>query len=98
MYSEVCKTDSAISIPFSRACLIAVLLLLRYEWKQNDRYTERFTFLAAKTVVIKQSSTGMNPSGVQEVGSNGAPLISRATKMVKIWIPGKKFTKSGVNV
>ena len=25
-------------------------------------------------------------------------LISRATKIVKMWIPGKKFTKSGVIV
>ena len=41
---------------------------------------------------------GMNPGGVQEVGSNGAPLISRATKIFKMWIPGKKFTESGVIV
>ena len=31
--------------------------------------TERYSILASKTVVIKQSSTAINPGGIQEVGS-----------------------------
>lgn len=68
--------------------------------KMLDTYnTERYSILVSKLVTIRQSSTGMNSSGIQEVGSgfaSGVPLISRASKIVKIWIPGKKFTRSGV--
>lgn len=61
--------------------------------------TDRYTIIASKTITIKQTSTGMGESGIQEVGSGftkGTPLISRASKIVKMWIPGKKFSRSGV--
>jgi len=57
---------------------------------------ERYTILTSKTFTIRQSSTGMNPSGVQEIGSGytiGVPLISRASKIVKLWVPGNKLIK-----
>jgi hypothetical protein len=57
---------------------------------------ERYTILTSKTFTIRQASTGMNPSGVQEIGSGytiGVPLISRATKIVKLWVPGNKLIK-----
>lgn len=57
---------------------------------------ERFTFLAIKTFTIKQTSTGMGEAGIQDVGSGytkGTPLISRATKIVKIWVPGNKLVR-----
>lgn len=57
---------------------------------------ERFTFLAVKTFSIKQTSTGMGESGIQDVGSGytkGTPLISRATKIVKLWVPGSKLVR-----
>lgn len=61
--------------------------------------TERFSVLASKTVVIKQSSTGINPTGIQVVGSgyaSGTTVVSRATKLVSIYIPGRKFGRNGV--
>jgi len=59
---------------------------------------ERYTVVASKTCVIRQSSTGINPEGIQEIGSGfakGVPLISRATKIIKMWIPGSKFGRKG---
>lgn len=61
--------------------------------------TDRFTVLASKTFGIKQSSTGMGESGIQDVGSGytkGTPLISRATRIVKLWVPGAKLVRSKV--
>lgn len=61
--------------------------------------TERFSILASKTVVIRQSSTAINPTGLQVVGSgfaSGGTVISRATKLVTIYIPGRKFGRNGV--
>ena len=58
--------------------------------------TERFTILASKQFRIHQTSTGMVESGIQEVGSGytkGVPLISRATKIVKLWVPARKLLK-----
>jgi len=58
--------------------------------------TERFTVLASKTFKIHQTSTGMVESGIQEVGSGftkGTPVISRATKIVKLWVPGNKLVR-----
>lgn len=55
---------------------------------------ERFTILAQKTFQIKQTSTGMGEAGIQDVGSGytkGTPLISRATKIVKLWVPGNQL-------
>lgn len=61
--------------------------------------TERFTILASKLFSIKQSSTGLNASGIQEIGSgfaSGTALISRATKIVKLWVPANKLIKGNV--
>lgn len=58
--------------------------------------TERFTVLAMKCFQIKQTSTGMGEAGIQDVGSGytkGTPLISRATKIVKLWVPAKKLLR-----
>lgn len=60
--------------------------------------TERFSILYSKTFPIKQSSTGMNPSGIQEVGSgftSGYSLISRASKIIKMWVPASKLIRGG---
>ena len=60
--------------------------------------TERYTILARKTFTIKQSSTGMVESGIQEVGSGftkGVSDVSRATKIVSLWVPGNKIVRGG---
>lgn len=57
---------------------------------------ERFTILASKTFVIKQSSTGILESGIQDVGSGytkGTSDVSRATKIVNLWVPANKLIK-----
>jgi hypothetical protein len=57
--------------------------------------TERYSILSSKSVVIRQSSTGIKPDLIQTSGSGyatGTPLISRATRIVSMYIPGKKFT------
>lgn len=67
--------------------------------------TERYTIIASKYMHLK-------PGGLGTVGSQYVPVvgqtsgvyldgggqaaISRVTKIWKLWIPGKKFTKSGV--
>lgn len=59
--------------------------------------TDRYTILASKTFSIRQSSTGMAEAGIQDVGSGytkGTPLISRASRIVKLWVPGSKLIKS----
>ena len=59
---------------------------------------ERYTILASKTFTIKQSSTGMVESGIQEVGSGftkGVSDVSRATKIVSLWVPGNKIVRGG---
>ena len=58
--------------------------------------TERYTVLASKTFTIRQGSTGMVESGIQEVGSGftkGVSTISRPTKIVKLWVPGNKLVR-----
>lgn len=61
--------------------------------------TERYTFLVDKWFKIKNHGTGIL-SGEGAVGegnnTNGQIVSSRQTKIVKIWIPYTKFTKSGV--
>ena len=57
---------------------------------------ERFTILASKTFTIKQSSTGMDAEGAQFVGggfAEGIPTISRATKIVSLWVPPNKLIR-----
>lgn len=58
---------------------------------------ERFTILASKRFTIKQHSTGMDPEGIQTIGggfAEGIPTISRATRIVKLWVPGNKLIKN----
>jgi hypothetical protein len=52
--------------------------------------TERFTILFSKYVKLTAPNMGINPSGVQTVGSGfaeGTQQISRATRIVKFYIP-----------
>ena len=61
---------------------------------------ERYTVLAQKWVKItapNQSTTGsLNVSSGINDASSADIKLSRATKIVKMWIPGKRFTKSGI--
>lgn len=57
---------------------------------------ERFTILASKTFTIKQSSTGMDADGIQTIGggfAEGIATISRASKIVKLWVPANKLIR-----
>lgn len=62
--------------------------------------TERYTILASKVFKIKApnyATTG-GPEGGALSGSGLFTLsgtVSRATKIVKLWIPGSKFSKTG---
>ena len=61
--------------------------------------TERFTILFSKYVKITARNQGNTPNLIQEIGSGyqvGTDVISRATKIVKFYIPGKKFTRNGI--
>lgn len=65
--------------------------------------TERYTIIARQTFKIKAPNTGTLGSspGGQYLGGglNHADdvnvVLSRATKIVKMWIPGKKFSRTG---
>jgi hypothetical protein len=61
--------------------------------------TERFTILFSKYVKITAPFFGVQPTGIQQVGSgfaSGTPIQSRATRIVKFYIPGSKFTKNRI--
>jgi len=61
--------------------------------------TERFTILHSQYVKITARNQGNVPNLVQEIGSGfqvGTDVISRATKIVKFFVPGKKFTRNGI--
>lgn len=61
--------------------------------------TERYTILTQKFFKIKAPNEGTS-SGMGASGTAGATdansLLSRATRVVKLWIDGKKFVKSGI--
>jgi hypothetical protein len=60
---------------------------------------ERYSVMAGKTFKITAPNRGILPAGTQAIGSGwavGGESLSRATKIVKIWIPGAKFSKSRV--
>lgn len=71
--------------------------------KMLDRFnTERYTILASKIVKLRAPPNGTtvstNPAdgaGFATFGS-GQETLSRATKIYKMWIPGRKFNRSGV--
>lgn len=64
---------------------------------------ERFSVVAQKWVKIKAPNQSVNPAGQTGAGSgvyyqdtaNFQPTLSRATRIVKMWIPGFKFAKGG---
>lgn len=65
--------------------------------------TERYTVIYQKYFQIKAPNTGTLGGGYNPTGSSGiyyqdanGSLLSRATRIVKAWIPGKAFVKSGI--
>jgi len=65
--------------------------------------TERYTVLASKTFKMTSPNNGAEGSMISATGFGDAgalrvtqDTISRATRIIKMWIPGKKFVKSGV--
>lgn len=82
---------------------IANLFVGQSQNKIMDKFNkERYTILYQKYIKMRapnQSTVGAlvnNDIGVNSVG--GSSTLSRATRFVKVWIPGRKFTKSGVIV
>ena len=68
--------------------------------KMLDNFnTERYSVLHSQYVKITARNQGNVPNLVQEIGSGfqvGTDVISRATKIVQFFVPGKKFTRSGI--
>jgi len=61
--------------------------------------SERFTIMFSKYVKMTSPNYGINPTGAQTIGSgfaSGTPLQSRATRIVKFYVPGTKFTKNRI--
>jgi len=61
--------------------------------------TERYTVLFTKYVQIKAPNMGIDPNTIQTLGGGfavGVPVQSRATKIVKFFIPGNRFTRNGI--
>ena len=74
--------------------------------------TERYTIIFQKYFKIKAPNPGISGStggtaevgttippsnaGIEYVGSNEVRVLSRATKIIKAWIPGKAFGRKGV--
>jgi len=61
--------------------------------------SERFTILFSKYVKIKAPNMGIQPTGIQQVGSGfatGTQQISRATRIVKFYVPGTKFKRDRI--
>lgn len=69
--------------------------------------TERYTILASKTFKLKAgnqtvtSATGLNGevalgtnAGIEYITDANVQAMSRPTKIVKLWIPGRKFKKN----
>jgi len=58
---------------------------------------ERYTIVAQKYVHVKRSIGVLSPEGAVGEGNNtNSQLVSsRATRIVKMWIPGTKFGKGG---
>ena len=61
--------------------------------------TERYSILFSKYVKMTSPMVGINPMGAQTIGSGfatGAPTLSRATRIVKFYVPGSKFTNNSI--
>jgi len=60
---------------------------------------EQFSVLAQKYVKITAPNFDNTPSGAQTIGSGfqvSTNTLSRATRIVKMFIPGRKFSKNGI--
>jgi len=65
----------------------------------NTFNNEQFSVLAQKYVKITAPNFDNTPSGAQTVGSGfqvDTNTLLRATRIVKMSIPGRKFSKNGV--
>lgn len=67
--------------------------------------TERYTILFSKTFKVKAPNEGTRGGQMKDLLSNDSGayynngeegLVSRATKIVKCWVPGYKFAKNGI--
>lgn len=61
--------------------------------------TERYSVIFTKYVKMRAPNMGIQSTGVQQIGSgfaSGTPHLSCATRIVKFYVPDKKFTRSGV--
>lgn len=68
---------------------------------QHERYTilfqKYFKIRAGNPGTVGSDAYGAIPAGVnQQYGNAAEQVMSRATKIVSVWIPGKAFSKSGV--
>jgi len=48
---------------------------------------------------MRAPNQGIDPALIQQIGSGiavGTDVISRATRIVNFFVPGKKFTRSGI--
>lgn len=74
------------------------------QWSGNKMLdqinTERYTVL--RTKYVKMLAPGMTASGTSwgtttsGIYEGGVQLTSRATRIVKFWVPGRKFVRSGI--
>lgn len=71
--------------------------------KMLDKFnTERYTLLAQKWFKLKAPNTATQGGGAVGIGSginiadSANTVMSRATKIVKVWIPASKFVRSGI--
>jgi len=61
--------------------------------------TERYSVLAQKYVKLTAPNQVNTPTGTQRVGSGfqtGTNTISRATRIIKFYIPGSKISRNGI--
>jgi len=61
--------------------------------------TERYSILFTKYVKMVARNMGNLASGIQAIGSGfqtGTPTVSRATKIVKFFVPGRKISRNGM--
>lgn len=72
--------------------------------------TERYTILASKYFKMKapnmvpinptagtaEAGSGVQNAGIEYTTYANMQALSRSTKIIKLWLPGKKFVKSGV--
>lgn len=65
----------------------------------HERYSllyQKWFKLTARNIGTFAVNHGVPNTGTSLLGGPGVDSISRATKIVKCWIPGKKFAKNGI--